>query len=263
MMGQEQLSISSLRLGDMEGLKKFKAFSKGDSVKATIDIEANKVAIPQPMIAQMIARNVSNAFQKNTIEKLSSMNLALKGEVEGSKMDIKHLKINRFRIDNAIMPLEFSMSASDISSAVPNSMILQKFALSIENRAISDVTYESIKSFVDTLKEEDKKIFLKEFTLLPSDMNDRKKASNTINNVIAKRFESDLLTTQGVVKKELIRAVIQMLKGEITTITLEGKNQNNLTMVQVQSALQKSSAMNDQEAKKYMDDKFMIGVTVD
>ena len=263
MLGQEQLSIGSLRLGDVESLSEFKAFSKGESVKASIDIEADEVALPKPIIAQMIAQNVSNAFQQNTLSKLSSINLAFKGEVEGTQMHLKHLEIEQFRIDNAIMPLEFSMSAREISSSAPDSMILDEFSLSIENRAIADVTYESVKSFIDTLKEEEKGIFLKEFALSSHDMNDRKKASIAINNAIAKRFEADLPMTPGVVEKELIRAMVKMLKGETDTIVLEGKNKNDLTMVRIQNALQQSSTMSEQEAEKYMADKFKIDVSVD
>ena len=46
------------------------------------------------------------------------------------------------------------MSAREVSSSAPDSMILDEFALSIENRSIGDVTYESVKSFVDSLKED-------------------------------------------------------------------------------------------------------------
>lgn len=263
MLGQEQLSIGSIRLGDVESLSEFKAFSKGESVKASFDIEADEVALPKPIIAQMIAQNVSNAFQQNTLSKLSSINLAFKGEVEGTQMHLKHLEIDQFRVDNAIMPLEFSMSARDVSSSAPDSMILEEFALSMENRAIGDVTYESVKSFVDSLQEEEKGIFLKEFALTPADMNDRKKASIAINNAIAKRFEADLPTTSGIVEKELIRAMVKMLKGQTDTIVLEGKNQNDLTMVKIQSALQQSSTMSEEEAAKYMADKFKIEVKAD
>jgi len=263
MLGQEQLSIGSLRLGDVESLSEFKAFSKGESVKASFDIEADNVALPKPIIAQMIAQNVSNAFQQNTLSKLSSINLTLKGEVEGTQMHLKHLEIDQFRLDNAIMPLEFSMNARDVSSSAPDAMILERFSLSIENRAIADVTFESVKSFVDTLKEEEKGIFLKEFALTPSDMNDRKKASAAINAAIAKRFEADLPSTPGIVEKELIVAMVKMLKGETDTIVLEGKNQNDLTMVKIQSALQQSSTMSEEAAAKYMADKFKIEVKVD
>ncbi|MFZ2891234.1 hypothetical protein [Sulfuricurvum sp.] len=263
MLGQEQLSIGSLRLGDVESLSEFKAFSKGESVKASFDIEADEVALPKPIIAQMIAQNVSNAFQQNTLSKLSSINFAFKGEVEGNQMHLKHLEIDQFRLDNAIMPLEFSMSARDVSSSAPDSMILEEFALSMENRAIGDVTYESVKSFVDSLQEEEKGIFLKEFALTPADMSDRKKASVAINNAIAKRFEADLPATSGIVEKELIRAMVKMLKGQTDTIVLEGKNQNDLTMVKIQSALQQSSTMSEEEAAKYMSDKFKIEVKAD
>lgn len=175
-------------------------------------------------------------------------------------MHLKHLNIDSLRIDNAIMPIEFTMKARDVSSQAPDSMILETFALHAENRSISDVTYESVKSFVDTLSTTDQAVFLKEFGLSPEDMKDRKKAAAAINTAIAKRFESDLPSTSGVVEKELIRAMIQMLKGDEDMISLEGKNQNNLTMVQIQNALQQSSTMSEEEAKKFMDDKFKIEV---
>lgn len=260
MMGQEQLSIQSLRLGDVESLAQFKSFGKGETIDASIDIEADEVALPKPIIAQLIASNVSNAFQQNTLTKLSTIDLALKGDIEGNSMHLKHLNIDSLRIDNAIMPIEFTMKARDVSSQAPDSMILETFALHAENRSISDVTYESVKSFVDTLSTTDQAVFLKEFGLSPEDMKDRKKAAAAINTAIAKRFESDLPSTSGVVEKELIRAMIQMLKGDEDMISLEGKNQNNLTMVQIQNALQQSSTMSEDEAKKFMDDKFKIEV---
>lgn len=262
-MGQEQLSIGSLRLGNVEELAEFKSFGKGENVEASIDIEADDVALPQPIIGQMIAQNVSNAFQQSTLAKLKTINLALHGEVEGNSMHIKHLQIDQFRIDNAIMPMEFSMSAREISSAAPDSMILEEFALKVENRAISDVTYESVKSFTDTLQKEEQAIFLKEFALSPSELNDKEKASKAINAAIAKRFEADVPNTPGVVEKDLIRAMIQMLKGEIEEITLEGKNQKELSMVQIQNALLQSSTMSDEEARKFMDDKFKLEIESD
>lgn len=262
-MGQEQLSIGSLRLGNVEELAEFKAFGKGENVEASIDIEADEVALPKPIIGQMIAQNVSNAFQQSTLGKLSTINLALHGEVEGNSMHIKHLQIDQFRIDNAIMPLEFSMSAREVSSAAPDSMILEEFALTVENRAISDVTYESVKSFTDTLQKEEQTIFLKEFSLSPSSLNDKEKASIAINAAIAKRFEADLPNTPGVVEKDLIRAMIQMLKGEVDEITLQGKNQKELSMVQIQNALLQSSTMSDEEARKFMDDKFKLEIEAD
>lgn len=263
MMGQEQLSISSLRIGDVEAMGKFKGFGKGEEVDSSIDIEAKGVALPQPIIAQLIAQNVNNAFQQNTLSKLSSIDMELKADVVGNSMHLKELDVEKFKIDNAIMPLEFSMKAREISSEAPDSMILERFALHAENKAISDVTYESVKSFVDTLNTEEKGLFLKEFGLTPAQINDRAKASKAINDAIAKRFESDLPSTSGIVEKELIRAMIEMLKGEADTISLEGKNKNDLTMVQIQEVLQKSSTMSEAEAKKYMDDKFQLEVTTD
>jgi hypothetical protein len=263
LMGQEQLSIGSLRLGNVEEFSELKAFGKGESVKASIDIEADEVALPKAILGQIISQNVSNAFQQSTLGKLSTINLSLKGEVEGDAMNINRLELDRFRIDNTIMPLEFSMRARNVSSETPDTMILERFALTVENRAISDVTYESIKSFTDTLSNEEKSIFLKEFSLTPTELNDKEKGSRAINTAIAKRFEADLPNTQGVVEKDLIRAMIQMLKGEIDQITLVGKNQKELTMVQIQNALLQSSSMNDEEARKFMEDKFKIKVEAD
>lgn len=263
LMGQEQLSIGALRLGDVEELSQFKSFAKAEGVNASFDIEADDVLLPQPIIGQMISQNVSNAFQQNTLDKLKSISFALKGEIEGSQMNIKRLEIDHFRIDNAIMPLEFSMSAREISSQTPDSMILEYFTLTLTNRAISEVTYESVKSFTDTLQKEEKALFLKEFSLAPLDMNDKEKAAIAINKAIAKRFEADLSNTQGVVEKDLIRAMIQMLKGEIDEISLSGKNQKEMSMVQVQNALLQSLSMSDDKARKFMDDKFRIEVEAD
>lgn len=263
MLGQEQLSVQSLRLGDVESLAEFKTFGKGENVDASIDIEVKALALPKPIIAQLIASNVSNAFQQNTITKLSTIDLSLKGDVEGNSMHLKHLSIDSLRIDNAIMPIEFSMKAKEVSSQAPDSMVLERFALRAENRSITDVTYESVKSFVDTLSPSDQAVFLKEFSLTAAQMNDRPKAAKAINEAMAKRFEADLSSTPGVVEKELIRAIAKMLKGEADSITLEGKNQNDLTMVQIQNALQQSATMSEEEAKKFMDDKFRIEVEAD
>jgi hypothetical protein len=260
MMGQEQLSIGSLRLGNMESLSEFKAFAKGKSVEAAMDIEADKVALPKPLIAQMISQNVNNAFQQKALQKLSTVNLALKVEVEGSPRHMKHLIVDHFRIDNTIMPLEFSMRAREVSSDAPDAMILESFALRVKNRAVSDVTYESVKSFADTLERDEKIVFLKEFGLEPAQMRDKEKASIAINTAIAKRFEADLRSTSGIIEKEMIRAMIQMLQGKIEEIVLRGENQNNLTVVQIQTALEQSSSMSDEAAHSYMEDKFTIEV---
>lgn len=262
-MGQKQLSIRSLRLGNVEELSKLKAFSEGKRTEASFDIEADEVALPKPILAQMITQNVSNAFQQNTMDKLSTVNFALKGNFEGSVNTMSHLNIDHLRIDNTIMPLEFSMRAREVSSSSPDSMILDHFSLTLENRTISDVTYASVKSFTDTLQNDEKGVFLKEFNLTPSEMNDQKKASQSINTAIAKHFEVDLPKTPGIVEKDLIRAMIQMLKGEIKEITLDGKNQKELSMIQLQNALQQSSGLSDEDARKFMNDKFKIDVETD
>lgn len=262
-MGQEQLKIGSLRLGNVEELSELKAFASGKSIDASIDIEADDVALPKPVLTQIIAQNVSNAFQQNTLNKLGTVSFALRGDIEGSSKNIKSLNIDRFRIDNAIMPLEFSMSARDISNSSPDTMILDHFILTMEDRAISDVTYESVKSFTEALADNEKGEFLKEFNLTLPEMSDRPKASHLINVAIAKHFETDLPNISGIIEKDLINAMIQMLKGETSEITLEGKNQKKLTMIQLQNELQKSSTMSDEEAQKYMDDKFTLEVNSD
>lgn len=263
LLGQEQLSIGALRLGDVEELSKFKAFGKGENIDASVDIEADNVALPKSLIAQLISQNVSNAFQQNTLEKLSSVNLAIKGEIEGTQTNMKRLEIEQFRIDNTIMPIEFSMRSRNVSNASPDAMILERFALVLENRAISDVTYASVKNFTDTLPQEDKALFLKEFSLTPDDMNDKEKAAVSINAAIAKRFEADLPNTQGIVEKDLVRAMIQMLKGKADEIVLSGENQKEMTIGQIQQALQQSVAMSDDDARKFMEDKFRIEVETD
>ena len=108
------------------------------------------------------------------------------------------------------------------------------------------------------LKERDRILF--ETCMSALKKNNKEKASVAINTAIAKRFEADLQTTSGVIEKELIRTIIQMLRGEIDEIVLRGENQNNLTMVQIQTALQQSSSMSDDTAHTYMEDKFTIEV---
>jgi len=262
-MGQEQLSIASLRLGDVTELRTLKGLSKGEKVKASIDIDAQRVILPKPLMAQMIAHNVSNAFQENTLAKLNAFDLAFQAEVEGSSSLMDHFEIGRLRIDNDVMPIEFSMKADKIAANDPDSMILQHFSLSLENKAVSDVTFESVKSFLSTLPLEDQEVFLKEFSLTPNDMEDKPKASKAINAAIAKRFEGDLATTPGLVEKELTRAVIKILRGDAREITLRGENQNNLSLLDIQNALAQTMNMDDEAAQTYMKDKFDIAVTTD
>lgn len=263
MLGQEQLSIKKLRLGDVEEFEALKAFSEGGSVDASVDIEIEEIALPKPMLAQMVAENVSNAFQQSTLEKLSTMNISIEGEIEGNSALIKEIEIERFAIDNAIMPIEFSMEARDIVSGKPDSMILENFSLSVENRAVSDVTYESVKSFMTLLSPAEQAAFLKEFGLKVSDMGDKTKASEAINRTIAKRFEADLAVASGMVEKELIRAMVAMLRGEADEIVLRGENKNAHTMGQVQNFLLQSATMGEKEAKAFMEDKFVIDVEAD
>lgn len=262
-LGQEQLRIRSLRLGDVEELSELKGYLEGKNIDASIDIEADDVVLPKPVLAQIVTQNVSNAFQEKTLSKLGMLSFVLRGDIDGNAKNIKRLNIDQFRIDNAIMPLEFSMSARNVSNTSPDLMIMDHFILTMEDRAISDVTYESVKSFADTLESDDKEEFLKEFNLTSSDMNDRAKASHLINVAIAKHFEADLPNAPGAIEKDLIRAMIGMLKGESREITLEGKNQKDLTMLQLQNALQQSSTMHGEEAQKYMDDKFKLEVDSD
>lgn len=260
MLGQEQLSIKALRMNNVEELEAMQGFGEGKEVKASIDIEIDDVALPRMLIAQMVAQNVSNAFQQNTLEKLGTLSLVFKGKIDGSSALINTLEIESLKIDNEIMPIEFSMEAGNIAGGSPDSMVLQKFSLKAENRAISDVTYESVKSFAEQLTPEDKTLFLKEFGLAPGDMNDKAKASEAINIAIAKRFETDLSSTPGIVEKELIKAIISMLKGESDAIVLKGENKEHYTMAQIQQFLIRSSQMGEKEAKKFMEDKFVIEV---
>lgn len=262
-MGQEQLSIKSLRLGNVEELGALKGFIEGGDTEVNVDIEIDEIALPQPLIAALVAKNVSSAFQQNATEKLGTLNLVLKAQIEGSPGLIKNLVIERLWIDNAIMPIEFSMEASDISSGMPDSMVLRKFSLGAEDRAISDVTYESISSLYTQLPPGERGHFLKEFGLKSSDMNDKAKASSAIKNTIAKRFETDLAMTQGSVEKELIRAMIAVLKGEADEITLKGENKGQYTMLQVQNFLLQTAGMNEEEGKRFMEDKFVIEVESD
>lgn len=258
LLGQEQLSIESLRLGDVEELGALRELAEGKAINASIDIEADAVALPKTLIAQLVAQNVSNAFQQNTIEKLNSVNLEFKGEFEGDRTMMKHIVIDRFVIDNAILPIRFAMEAHQVSAVAPDSMILDHFSLSAENRALSDVTYGSVKSFHDTLTPAEQTLFLKEFGLTPEEMSDKKKAAAIIDAAMAKRFEGDLANTRGVVEKELIRAIIKILKGDANEVVLEGQNKNNLSVAQVQNALSQSSTMSEDAAKKFMEDKFTI-----
>jgi hypothetical protein len=262
-MGQEQFSIGSLRLGDVGELSELKTFSEGKDIDASFDIEADEVVLPKPLLAQLIAQNVSNAFQQSTLDKLNSINFALKGDVEGHSMHVKRLEVDQLRIDNAIMPFEFSMDAREIKSETPDSMILESFELGIENRAVSDVTYESVKRFADGLNPQEQGVFLKEFGLSAADLNDKAKAAKAINSAIAKRFESDLTSASGVAEKDLIQAMVKMLKGETSTIALIGQNQKELTMAQIQNALIQSATMGDAEGRKFMEDKFKIEVSTD
>ncbi len=263
MLGQEQLSIKKLRLGEVEELESLRGFSEGKEVKAAIDIEIEEVSLPRMLLAQMVADNVSNAFQQSTLEKLGTLNLALEGEIDGSPSKVNAIRIERLLIDNAIMPIEFAMEARDVVSGNPDSMVLERFSLSVRNRAIADVTYESVNSFVQMLKPEEKGIFLKEFGLKPADMADRAKASRSINEAIAKRFENDLEMTPGIVEKEMIRSIIAMLKGEQDEIILKAENKNGHTMAQIQQFLLQSAAMSEAEAKTFMEDKFVIEVKAD
>lgn len=263
LLGQEQLSIGLLRLGDVEEFGAFKELSEGKSITASIDIEAQAVSLPKTLIAQMVAQNVSNAFQQNTLEKLNQVNLELKGEIEGDATMLKHIVIDRLLIDNAIMPILFSMKAREFSAMSPDAMILDHFSLSAENRALFDVTYESVKSFVDLLKPEEKGVFLKEFGLTSADMGNKEKASSAVNFTMAKRFETDLADTKGVVEKEFIRAIIKILKAEATEIVLRGENKREMSMAQVQNALLQSSGMSEKAAEKFMEDKFRITVETD
>lgn len=262
-MGEEQLSVKSLRLGNVEELKALKEFSEGKTVKASVDIEIDEMALPKPLIAQIVTQNVSNAFQQSTLEKLSTLSLALEAEIEGSPALIKKLVIDRLRVDNAIMPIEFAMEADNIAGGSPDSMILQTFSLRAQDRAISEVTYGSVNSFALQLNPEEQVLFLKEFGLQPSDMKDKAKASKAINGAIARRFENDLAATPGIVEKELIRAMIAMLKGETDEIVLRGENKEHYTVAQIQNFLLQSAQMGEEEAKRFMEEKFVIGVESD
>lgn len=259
-LGQEQLSITSLRFGDVAQLRTLKGLSKGEKVKASIDIDARHVILPKPLMAQMVARNVSNAFQENTLARLNAFDLAFQADMEGTSSLLDHFEIGKLRIDNNVMPIEFSMKADKVAADNPDSMVLQNFSLSLEDRAISDVTFESVKSFLKTLPAQDQESFLKEFSLTPKDMQDKAKASKVINAAIAKQFEGDLAMTPGIVEKELTRAVIKILRGDAREITLRGENQNNLSLGDIQKALEQTVTMDDEAAQKYMKDKFDIEV---
>lgn len=260
MMGEEQLSIQSLRLGKMEELEALKRFGKGESVSASVDIEIEGMALPKPVVAQIVSQNVSDPFQHYTLEQLNTIGFALEAEISGSPALIETLEIERLRIDNAVMPIEFTMEASRLSGNSPDAMVLHRFSLSAEDRAISDVTYASVAAFAARLTPPDRALFLKEFGLRPSQMEDKAKASDAINRAIAKRFETDLARMSGIVEKEVVRAMIALLRGEADTIILRGENRENHTVGEIQQFLLHSSAMGEEAAKAYMDERFIIEV---
>lgn len=176
---------------------------------------------------------------------------------------MEHLSIDHLRIDNAIMPVEFSMEAKELSSESAETMVLESFSLSVENRAISDVTYESVKKVYDTLDAEDKTLLLKEFSLKPEDFGDRAKAAAAINAAIAKQMESDAQKIRGGVEKDLIQGIAKVLRGEAKTIRIVGENHGNLPLSEVQNLLSQSSGMDEKEARRFMEDKFTIDVELD
>jgi len=263
LLGQEQMSVKSLHLGNLEGYKALKEFSEGKAVNASIAVEAKEIVLPKPLIAQMVAQNVSGLFQDKTLEKLHTLNLAFRGEFEGESSKMEHLSIDHLRIDNAIMPVEFSMEAKELSSESAETMVLESFSLSVENRAISDVTYESVKKVYDTLDAEDKTLLLKEFSLKPEDFGDRAKAAAAINAAIAKQMESDAQKIRGGVEKDLIQGIAKVLRGEAKTIRIVGENHGNLPLSEVQNLLSQSSGMDEKEARRFMEDKFTIDVELD
>ncbi len=262
-LGEEQFSIQSLRLGKVEEFEKLQSFIKGGDAKAKIDISVEQIALPKPILAQIVQENVAGPFQHDTLEKLSTLDLALEGEIEGSKGVIESLELERLKIDNAIMPIEFSMKARNIAMGMPDAMILDRFALKVHNKAIADVTYESVKSFAATLQPEDKAIFLKEFGLQPSDLDNKEKASRAINAGIARQFENDLKSAHGAVEKELIGAIASLLKGETDEIELSGENKKGLSMVQLQNTLMQSSIMDDERSKQFLEEQFEVKIKTD
>ncbi len=263
LLGEEQLSIASLRVGKVEEIAALKGFVEGGNARISIDVEIEEARLPRPLIEKFVAQNVSDAFQQSTLEKLGALNLELKATIEGSPGLIKNLDIDCLKLDNAIMPIRFSMKASDIASGMPDSLVLQTFTLEAENRAISEVTYESVRRFAESLGSEEKVLLLKEFGLSHDEMKEKEKASLAINETIAKRFEADLSGTTGIVEQELIRAMISMLRGEAEEIVLRGSNQKRYTLLQIQNFLIQSSAMSQEESKRFMSDKFVIEVETD
>lgn len=240
-LGQEQLSAKVIRFGDIGEFARMKELKEGKTIEMDFDLSAQELSLPKPMVAEMVRQNVSEAFAQNTVEKLQNVDIEIEGTFTGNNTHIQKLELDHLDIENEIMPIRLSLVGRDISPDSLESMTLESFSIEFEDKAIADVTFESIAQFAKMLPDTEQRIFLKNFKLVPDDLKERAKASRIINNVLADEFETELKLSSGETQHRLIEALIKVLRHEADTVTIEVKNEKSVPFTD----LQKMVAEND------------------
>jgi len=244
-LGQEQLSAKVIRFGDIAEFTQMEQLKEGKTIELDFDFSAEELSLPKPMIAEMVRQNVSEAFAQNTLERLQNIDLHIEGTFIGSNTHIEKIELDHLNLENEIMPIRVSLVGRDLSTESIESMVLESFSIEFENKAIGDVTFESISQFAKMLPLSEQRLFLKNFNLEPNDLKERAKASRIINNAIADEFETELKQASGRTQHQLIEALIKVLRNETDTVTIEVKNENAVRFTELQNMLSQKDDKND------------------
>lgn len=244
-LGQEQLSAKVIRFGDIAEFAKMEELKEGKDIEMDFDFSAQELSLPKPMMAEMVRQNVSEAFAQNTLEKLQTIDIELKGTFKGNNSMIDTLELDHLNIDNMIMPIRISLVGRNVSSESLEKMVLDSFSITFEDKAISDVTYESIAQFAKLLSAEEQELFLKNFKLVPKDLQERAKASRIINNTLADELESELKQATGKTQHQLIEALVKILRKEAEEVTIQVQNDKGVSFEVLQKILSESNGENE------------------
>jgi len=244
-LGQEQLSAKVIRFGDIEEFTQMEQLKEGKTIEMDFDFSAEELSLPKPMIAEVVRQNVSEAFAQNTLEKLQTIDVEIEGTFIGSNTHIEKIELDHLNLENAIMPIRVSLVGRNVSTEYIESMVLESFSIEFENKAIADVTFESIVQFSKMLPSSEQRLFLKNFNLEPDDLKERAKASRTINNALADEFEMELKQASGTTQHQLIEALIKVLRKEADTITIEVKNEKSVKFEELQKILSEKDEKNN------------------
>ncbi len=128
----EKMSIDEININGVEKLEGFKKISSNESSNAAFDLEIKNLYVPDSLLSMMLNDMSEDYAQDSLLSIFQNVDIALKGDVDGDGAYFKTLNIDKFRMNNNLMPFEFSMKARELDVAEPMGMLLDSMVVETE-----------------------------------------------------------------------------------------------------------------------------------